>query len=128
MPPQERVPEINNFDIKDLVDLGIGQQVDVSIHDDGPGATGSQSSHHMIMAAIDETFQRLGINDGSLERLCAVVARISVGRLATSQGFDVRLGGYFHPTEILSVNLRPSTPKFTKIVATTEPKPVNGGE
>ena len=105
-----KIPRINNF--AELVENGIGQPVSVFIKDNDPlmGRV-LHPSHYMVDSSVEYVFRTLGIvGDRDLESLCKAVARISVGRLALSQGFVVEPGPVMNPTERIDVSLRSEEP------------------
>ncbi len=118
------IPYIDNF--PDAVTAGIGQEVHIFvIHVETGAKVVSESSNHMIGEIIDDVFLKQRIPDNpELARLCALVARVAVGRLATSQGFEVRYGNYRAPREVVDVELRPLQTEFrqAEVIHTVPPQ------
>ena len=105
------VPEIRS--IPAAVLQGVGQEVQVFIHEEDPQiGPVRRSSHDIVSNTIEDVFRREGIPyNRDLELLCVVVARTAIGKLVTSQGFDIEFGVFYEPpTHATRVELRPSTP------------------
>lgn len=102
------VPEIN--DLPTAVLTGVGQETRVWIHstNERNGRPDRRAAHDMIRDVIEDVFASQGVpNNQDLEKLCVLVARTTIGKLVTSQGFDVEFGPYGEPHKIVQVELRP---------------------
>ncbi len=115
----ERIPEVRNSSLGDLVDLASGGKLEVWALDPRTDDGALSSENHIIDGVIEDIFTRLRLpQDRSLELLCAAVGRASVKRIFNMPEVRVYFGDYFNPTSVLDIKLRSSEPEYKEIKAT----------
>jgi hypothetical protein len=112
----DRFPDVramaHSGQLSDIETLVVGKQVDVGVYrSDSQMGPHSEPAHQLVSDTAREVLQRLGLEDDeSLALVCSVVGRAVVGRLVTSEGFEVRHGTYSKYTERVDVQLRTPEP------------------
>lgn len=114
--PNVNIPKIEQLPESTL--LAVGQQVDVFVHDEDPRfGKVAVPSHQLVDQVIADVFAQEGVKlDSDLTRLCVLIARVTVGRLATSDGFVVKFGSFGEYSEVIDVKLRDPEPVFRNAV------------
>lgn len=100
------IPRIQN--LPDAVLQGVGEHVQVFLRVDDPSMGPiRRSSHEMVRDVVSDMFMKQGVTPNhDLEVLCVLAARIAVGKIATSNGFDIEFGDYIEPPhKIVRVDL-----------------------
>jgi hypothetical protein len=108
-----KLPHVDNF--AGRVQRGIGEQVDISMYTKDEGIL--QSGDEFVDEAVLDALVGLGISeehpaDERIIRLCNLSARVAVGRVLTSRGFEVTYGSFREPTRVVQVHLPVAPPQF----------------
>jgi hypothetical protein len=112
----DRLPEIlplaHTGEFQDIETAVVGERIDVGVYrTTGRKGSFSEPAHQLVGETATEVLRRLGYSgDQSLAMVCGLVARAAIGRLVTSEGFEVRHGTYSDYTERVDVQLRPPEP------------------
>jgi len=122
----ERVPEIRNQSLNDLVELATGAKMEVWAIDPRCGDEALRSDNHIIDGVIEDVFTKAKIDgDRSLELVCAAVARASVRRIFNMPLVRIYYGEHFAPSSVVEVELRSVNPDFKKVTAFETPPEVS---
>jgi len=120
----DQLPDIRALahtgELDDIETLVVGERIDVGVYDANGG---SIPAHRLVSETSADVLRRLGITGNrSIELVCNLVARAAIGRLVTSEGFEVTHGTYSRYTERVDVRLRPPEPTVRQAQVTrTEP-------
>jgi hypothetical protein len=111
------IPEVSRRQLEEAERLAVGQELDVFYYDTDGRQSVARPVDELITGSIDEVFERTGIPmDSELKEICRLVARVSIGRLVSGEGFRVKYGDFFNPREQVDVTLRPPV-NFRKVTA-----------
>ncbi len=109
--PEVNIPNMRrDHSLPELVNGLVGDRLDVWVQ--GQRSDGLATQHfQMINEAVADVFRRVGQRSSDdLELICVAVARVAVGRILSSPGFEIRLGDNPLYREVINVQLRDPQP------------------
>ena len=118
----ERFPEVYGRNLGHVVELAVGQPVDVVTHDtDDQGRPIVASLSQLVTKATGDVLEQLGLSgDESLRLVCSTVARAAIGDLVIGDGFDINYGRFPDYNRRVRVELDGPEPPIIQAVVTQQ--------
>lgn len=118
----ERFPEVYGRNLNHVVDVAVGQPIDVVTHEtDSQGRPIAASLSQLVAKATGDVLGQLGLSgDESLRLICSTVARAAVGDLVSGDGFDINYGHFPDYNRRVRVELAGPEPPIIQAVVTQQ--------